>query len=300
MKPDVIISLTSYPKRMPTICQLLEPLFHQSVPADRILLWLVREEFESAGMDLPEELLELEHTEPSFEIRWVPGENLRPNNKWLPAFTAYPDALIILIDDDLVYPCDLVRRLLDEHYRHPDAVIASRSHLVTLEDGDIAPYPTWEFEQQRFVDTPRYDLIATPGAGTLFPPHCLPEGAFDQEDIKRYAIVADDLWLMAWTLMANRPVVATDKPGLYYIDNTQDVALCNVNLQQGAHNDHLRELYARFPAFHDRLLAEVQQRMAADAAAHPAPAPQPPQPKRSLPVRLWHKCGRFYRFLRNI
>ena len=297
MHPEVIVSLTTFPARIPTITQMLEPLFRQTVRADHVYLWLVRDEFDAAGVDLPDELMRLQEEVPEFMIRWVEGENLRPNNKWYWTMRESPDALTILVDDDLVYPLNLIEKLLDAHYLHPEAVIGSRSHLVTLEGDDIGTYP-WEYEQRRFIDVPRHDLIATPGAGTLFPPHCLPEGAFDVEAIKRLAITADDLWLMAWTLMGGRPVVITGEPTIHNIEHTQDIRLCVANVDEGGHTQHLKDLYAAYPRFHELLLEAVRERLAQERAAEPKPPA--PAPKRPLPVRLYHKAGRLYRKLREV
>lgn len=265
MHPEVIVSLTTYPKRTTTIEEMLRPLFKQTVAPDRIILWLAKDEFDQSGMQLPDNLAELDARVPNFEIRWC-ERNLRPHNKYFWCMKHFPEAIVIMVDDDLIYSTGMVAKLLDAHYKHPRAVIASRSHMVTLgEDGDIAPYPSWDLEQTRFRDVPRYDLLATPGAGTLFPPHCLDERVFDGEALNKLALLADDLWLMVFTLLNDRPVVATGEPWLHYVENTQQEGLYIDNLERGVHNEHLRNLYAAYPAFHERLLAEVRARIAADA-----------------------------------
>lgn len=262
--PELIISLTTYPKRINTIEFVLEPLMRQSVKADRVILWLAKDEFDEAGVNLPQSLVDLDARPNNFEIRWC-ERNLRPNNKYFWCMKQFPDAIVVMVDDDLIYSTDMLRKLLDAHYKNPHAVIASRSHMVTLgENGDIAPYPSWSLEQTRFLDVPRFDLLATPGAGTLFPPHCLDERVFDEQALRDFTLLADDLWLMTFTLLNNRPVVATGSPQLFYVDGTQDEGLYIDNLERGVHNEHLRQLYASYPEFHERLLAEVNARIAAD------------------------------------
>ncbi|MDR1088545.1 MAG: hypothetical protein LBL23_04675 [Coriobacteriales bacterium] len=264
--PEIILSMTSYPQRIETTATALEPLLHQTVQPSRVLLWLPAGEFEEQGVSLPVRLAELEAQVPFFEIRWT-QESLKPHNKYFWTMLEYPDDLVITVDDDLVHATTLVQTLLDLHYRLPTALITNRSHLVTLDaDGAIAPYRSWEMEQGRYILCPRNDVIATHGAGALFPPHTLPREAFDADAIRATSLLADDLWLMAWEYMNDVPVVSTGLGGLYYIEGTQDISLYKRNLDQNENDLYLARLYELFPSFHEKLLSRVGARLEQEAA----------------------------------
>ena len=44
---EIIVSLTSYPKRINKIKQTLDSIFNQTIQPDKILLWLSNSEFEN-------------------------------------------------------------------------------------------------------------------------------------------------------------------------------------------------------------------------------------------------------------
>lgn len=260
MNEEIILSVTSYPKRIGTVAEMLRDILNQTTLPDRIILWLNYAEF--ADCKIPADLLALIEENDLIELRYG-DENLKPHDKYYWSMVRYPEACVITIDDDLFYDHGMVARLIEAHKRWPYAIIASRSHLVTLgENGDIAPYKEWVHEQEEFLDAPRFDLLATSGAGTLFPPHLLPAEAFDRQKLTELTPITDDLWLMTWALLSNIPVVATGNPHLTYVDNTQQDALCIINLENGGNDVVLEKLFEAFPRFHERLLAEVRIRTA--------------------------------------
>ena len=60
---ELIVSLTSYPARIPYIKYTLYTLLMQSYKPNQILLWLSKEEFPNKEKDLPQELLEFVNNE---------------------------------------------------------------------------------------------------------------------------------------------------------------------------------------------------------------------------------------------
>lgn len=270
----IIVSMTSYPKRVDTVTTALWTLLHQTVTPDRLLLWLPAAEFEQEGKALPEELVALEKEVSYFEIKWT-DESLRPHNKYYWTLQEFPDDIVITVDDDLLHPTTLIQNLLDLHYQFPQAVIASRTHLVTLDSqSNIAPYAQWELEQHRYLRQPRYDVLATNGAGTLFPPRILPEGLFDPASIRETTLFADDLWLMAWEYLYDIPIVATGQSSLTYVEGTQEDGLFHRNLAQNENDSTLAKLYEKYPQFQkklkDRAAARLREEQLSEASSEQA------------------------------
>ena len=162
----------------------------------------------------------------------------------------FSDSLVITFDDDLVYPNTLIEQLLSAYKSFPNCIISARTHLITFDKtGGIAPYSEWVLEapatMSELVGVPSMQLFATSGAGTLFPPNCMPPETFDAEAIEHLCLNADDVWLKCMQLIVGIKVVATTaNQNLTYIPNTQNVALCHSNLDEGGNDVYLEQVLA--------------------------------------------------------
>ena len=98
----MIISLTSFPARLPQIGKCLQSLIDQLEEEDRLVLWLGEEKFPNRMEDVPANIRALS-TEAggSVEIRFT--HDRRSFTKLLPALKSFPDDCIITVDDDTIY-----------------------------------------------------------------------------------------------------------------------------------------------------------------------------------------------------
>jgi hypothetical protein len=265
--PNIIVSLTSYPDRLPTLARCLGPLLRQTVKTDGILLWLAKDDFVGISQDLPASLLSLQ--EQGLEICWC-EKTLYCHDKYWWTMQRYPNATVITVDDDLIYRTTLVQTLLDQHFLYPQAVIANRTHLVTLDNaGEIAPYRQWRFEQTDLCNEPRNDLFATNGAGTLFPPRIFDETVFDEDLVRKTALKSDDLWLKIHELRLGIEIVAPfGTPYLSYIPGTQEECLFNDNINRN--DEYLRNLFDVYPQTRETLIQAVREREAQKVEPNPA------------------------------
>lgn len=248
----VVVSLTSYPPRINTVWQTLRSIFSQSYLPDKIVLYLAKSDFPHREQDLPSSLTDMLWHD--FEIRWV-DVDLKPHKKWYWAFRDFKNDLVITIDDDLIYRRAMIEELVEAYHNHPQAVVASRTHLIMFDDKDaLKPYNQWILEagyaHPKLVGVESQRLFATTGAGTLFDPSLFPEWVFDRTLIEQYCLFADDIWLKAVEVAAGIPVVAaTNEQLLTYVPDTQEVALAHQNLGNGGNDivlsQLLRELESR-------------------------------------------------------
>ncbi len=240
-QPRIIASLTSYPPRIGDVNVAIESLLAQKTLPDKIVLWLYKGDFPNGREDLPRRLIRL--LAHDVEIRWV-DEDLKPHKKYFWAMQEFPDDIIITFDDDLIYRNTLITDLVESYRRNPKAISAARAHLITLDaGGDIAPYADWEqyaaMKHHALFDYPSSQLLATHGAGALFPPHIMPPGTFHQEGITTSCLYGDDLWLKTHQLLAGVPVVsACIDQQLTYIPDSQECALFFQNIH-GGRNDQM-------------------------------------------------------------
>lgn len=188
----VIVSLTSYPKRIHCVDKVIKTMLIQTMKPDRILLWLAENEFNNRIDDLPNELVEL--CDYGLEIRWC--NDVKSHKKYLYAMREYPDCCIITIDDDTFYFPDTVEVLYKSFLRHPQAVSCLRANRITFDVRKrINPYSRWVLNEQEFVDIPLMDLMAVGVGGVLYPPGCIEKQFLDENKIIELCLCQDDIWL---------------------------------------------------------------------------------------------------------
>jgi hypothetical protein len=185
----LIVSLTSYPRRFPTLHLTLACLLDQSIRADRTILWIAHHDMDA----LPGEVRALQAN--GLEIRTC--DDLGPFKKLIPALEAFPDAYVATADDDLYYPRDWLEVLVREAQR--GTIVCHRAHRpVRAADGGLASYACWERNvQDRRARQASTDIMPTSGAGVLYPPGSLHEVATDRRFLSLCAS-GDDLWYW-WT-----------------------------------------------------------------------------------------------------
>ena len=234
----IVLSLTSYLPRFPTLPLCLSRLFSQTVSPDKIILYL---DADVSPEQLPTQVLSFQ--ERGLEINFTPY-CLKCHTKYFFSMQEYSDSIIITVDDDALYENDLVENLIQSYQKHPRAVSASRVHRIRLlPDGRPAPYLEWQHECTD-IPEPSHELIATGVGGILYPPECFGCKAFDREALLRLSLYADDLWLKVMELHYNIPVVYA-KQGRKHpkiIPGSQNNALYLENRNKGYNDRYFCQL----------------------------------------------------------
>lgn len=186
---ELVISLTSFPGRFGMIEWTLRSLLDQTVKPDRLILWIAYDEYDQ----LPQSVLALQND--IFSVRQC--ENLRNFKKILPSLEAFPDAFILICDDDTYYSPNWLEDLLGAFDPQHPSIVCHRAHrLAYLPDGSLAPYRHWPYD----VDDPKsalpsIDLLPTGNGGVLYPPGSLPPMAQDLALVRSLSPTSDDVWL---------------------------------------------------------------------------------------------------------
>lgn len=196
---QVIISLTSFPKRIPTLHLVIECLLRQTIKPDKIVLYLTQSQVPDIK-GLPKSLLDLQKR--GLDIRLCPDE-IRSHTKYFYAMQQFPENIVITVDDDLFYRTDLIESLLKNHEAHPNAIIANWTK-------EIIPgkkkYTEWG---DNHVPHENNSQLLLGVGGVLYPPHSLDEDIFDVEKIKNLSLTADDVWLTAMARKKGTPLYFT-------------------------------------------------------------------------------------------
>lgn len=201
IKPKCVISLTSYQARFPTLHVCLESLFKQSFLGDEIILYLDKD---------------VQNSEILFDIRAftkmglkiiLTDDMLKCHTKYYYAMQDFPDAVVITVDDDVIYNPKCLETLYSSYIRTPNSISANRVHrILKNKDGSLKPYLDWKFEETTVI-TPSLDLFATGVGGVLYPPGLLPDMIFNKNLIKKYCLYTDDIWLKFMELLNGIPIV---------------------------------------------------------------------------------------------
>ena len=119
----IIISLTSWEKRLNNLPQVLDNLLKQSVKPYKIIINLSCEEFPNKELDLPISLINFLKLHILIEINWV-EKNTTVWKKIIPTLNNYSTDIIIGVDDEFIYPSDMLKTFLEKHKNFPENPIS--------------------------------------------------------------------------------------------------------------------------------------------------------------------------------
>lgn len=265
--PDApVVSLTSISGRLDRLPRTLRSLVAQDLPAHSINLYLSPDPF------LLDEGVPVDH--PALGVIAALGvnvyhvANIGPYRKQIPvvrqlrAAGAGPRTPVVTVDDDVIYPPDTLRRLM-QALDETEAVVADRGRRIALDGVALAPYA--RFDQP--TDSPSLLSLGTGKNGIAYR-----LGHFPQRDEDfigpLLAPTADDLWCKWVTARycvptriltpeaafdASRDLEETDpqdKAGLFHRFNARgsnDDAMANLEAYFGAEGSGLLPLLKPAP-----------------------------------------------------
>ncbi|MCM1138657.1 MAG: hypothetical protein NC453_08815 [Muribaculum sp.] len=233
---EIIVSLTTYGKRLQDVCFTIESIMQQTMLPNKIILNL---DPTSQSQPLP---ISLKKQISRGLVVVVVVDDIKSYKKLIPTLKDYPDSIIITVDDDALYDFDIVERLFNSYLENPTKVSALRTHTIKF-DKDKKPlkYNDWDWCSAN-TENP-YHLFATGVGGVLYPPHCFPDEVFNQEVFTNICRTADDVWFHAMEVLNGTEIVrvpSRSSLGENYIINedVQDVGLVNINTGSNGQNDN--------------------------------------------------------------
>ncbi len=219
----VIVSLTTIPSRLDVVHFTIKSLLIQEHRAEKVILNLHK----SLKNKIPKNLKKLEGE--IFEIHY--SEIDCPHLKLIETLKRFPSKNIITVDDDQIYPSNLIKILFNEHLKNPKAIISNISRLIKFDSNQQPlPYQKWSYVKKK---TSSKFLLPLGVFGVLYPANSLNEKVFDLKLMNELAPKADDLWFKAMSLLNNTPVSISEKTiQPVTIINTQEITLKRFNVSQ--------------------------------------------------------------------
>lgn len=241
--PQLIVSLTSYPGRIPTVDQTVSTILDQTVKPDRVILYLADSQFPGKENDLPETLLKLK--EYGLDIRWC--EDLRSYKKLIPALRDFPEDIIVTADDDIYYQRDWLESLYDSYLQNPDCIHTRRAAFLKFRNRGVSIYA--HYANKHYAPAAGNQLMG--GAGTLYPPHSLHQDVFDSEQIKTLIPTYDDIYFWAMAVANGKKIalVKHDDVNIYEREETGKSGLCKINNGRSGMSPHeaFRRIFEKYP-----------------------------------------------------
>jgi hypothetical protein len=233
----LVVSLTSWPPRFPTLDVCLASLLSQDMAPNHVVLWVALED----RRGLPARVERLQ--ERGLDIRSC--EDIRQFKKILPTLEAFPDAFVLICDDDNVYPKGWLRRFVDE-YRAPDEVLCQVARRFALDAaGTPLPFTEWPAVPGIARSVASRAVVPVGTGGVLYPPGSLREAVAG--DFRRLCPTSDDLWLWWHFAAAGRRARRIRPAGrLVRLPGTQRVALWRTNDVGGGNDRQIEAMIAAY------------------------------------------------------
>ncbi|MFT6288656.1 MAG: hypothetical protein ACJA09_003420 [Alcanivorax sp.] len=220
----LIVSLTSYPARFPSLHLTLKCLLSQSVKPDDIILWIAHADKEL----LTDRIMKLQSA--GLIIHFC--DDLLSFKKIIPTLERYADCYIVTADDDVYYGASWLKNLVDSSSSNPRDVICHRAHRIRLGLNSVPlPYDKWISDPLEFDATPL--TFQTGVGGVLYPPKIFHSDVLNIDLFTELCFSADDIWLF-WMMRMNNAFArrASVSFRVHYWPGTQQSALWRHNVER--------------------------------------------------------------------
>lgn len=221
----IVVSLTTYGDRFYDCYLSIESIMQGSILPNKIVLYLPNELYGTPAPKLLQNQMKR-----GLEVRYC--DDIRSYTKLIYALKEYPDNNIVTIDDDILYPVDLLESLVNTHKLYPSMISANVVRpFPEGVNGYLIPLSKWDEAEYLQV----YSRFVLEGySGVLYPPYSLCDKVFDEYTYMNDCKTADDIWFSAMAMMKGTKVVCSNPHvgGFRYIDNDklQATALSSLNV----------------------------------------------------------------------
>lgn len=252
---EVIVSLTTLPKRLHLVHFAIESIISQTIKPKNIILWITKNI--DLNLNITSELINLKNR--GLEIFQV--DDLGPHTKLLYALKKYPNNPIVTIDDDIVYPINMIEKLLDNFEKNNNSIICNWAREIAFDSKGIVrgvrkgilltPPLLEKVIEQAESYNPEPNPLAFPygTSGVLYPPNSLDKRVFDEKLFQKLCPKEDDIWFKAMSLLKGTDVVVTNlgiNPSHYCISGSQSYALRHNNHGKGENEEQMKKVFNYF------------------------------------------------------
>lgn len=254
----IIVSLTSFPERIPDIHFCIYSLLTQDFKPDMVILWLAEEQFPNKEDDLTEDLLKLKKN--GLTIKWC--HDIKPYKKLIPILKEFPNDYIVTVDDDIFYHEYWLKNIWNQYNKAPNTIVASRARRINItHDGLIDSYVKWNVIKEK--TEPSFLNFPTGAGGTLYFPNSLCEEVFNEPLFLELCPSGDDIWFWAMAVLNKSKISVIENPidSLTYINIAREsgvlnnLTLWNIN-KDGLNDTQMNNVIHKYPKILDIIKEE--------------------------------------------
>lgn len=244
----ILVSLTTYGKKIYEVHLVIESIFQQTVRPNKVVLWLSDEYFSMETLPI----VLKQQMKRGLEIRFC--KDIRSYTKVLYAFAEYAGYHIISIDDDIVYPFDMIERFVAAYRQDSRKIYFNKGHRMLMDGREkrMRPYIDWCKEGY----TEGSSLLNLPlGVYGIF----YPDGLMNKEVLNKAVFMdicplADDIWFKAMSLLdriecASVSQGAVNMNDFISIELNREKSLARTNVDMGANDSQIQKVFNRYGIF---------------------------------------------------
>lgn len=256
MNNKIIISMTSYPKRIKYVAKAFASILMTSVDKSlyHCVLTLSLLEFPNKIQDLPQDLQILINNN-LIEIIWT-EDNTKSHKKLMPTLKKYPNNPILVIDDDVYRTEQWLNAFINDHKKYPnDIIVGAFWKKYTLNNGNIIElncindtYRTNKYAEKIMIGY----KPANGTGGTLYPAGTFTDiRFFDKNLYMNLSASSDETWQFCFNIIEKRTFRQLSIPhNEKFIDDSQKYAM---NKNGSRYIKIYNDLFKTFPEFKENL-----------------------------------------------
>lgn len=238
----LVVSLTTYSERIHDVHLTIESIMQQTVLPNRIILWLDENEFDDTTIPI----VLKKQIKRGLEIRYC--KNIKSFKKLMPTLNMLPDATIITVDDDVIYPYDMIERMMYAYREDPRCIYYYRGRIIGKNGNKVKPYNKWKMVT---TNEKMMNVIPTGIGGILYPSGCFHKDVTNEKLFMGLCPQADDIWFRAMTMLKDYPCQKIDYSGSFRysfinIESNQSIALSNANFFNNNNDVQFKNVFEKY------------------------------------------------------
>ncbi|WP_413738006.1 hypothetical protein ACL2XP_07355 [Sodalis sp. RH21] len=256
---SIIISLTTYHKRIKNVFLTLETLMQQNYDGKyEIRLYLSKDDVIKNG-GVPERLKKLQTRG---LMIFILNENIKSYKKLYYSSIYNNEKIIITADDDVFYPKWWLSQLLEVSVRNPSCIIAYRGHQILFDkNGNLLDYHDFMINslKQDATHEPSFGFLPTGVSGILYPVKSIYNLNLDKELFLNLCPLADDVWFKIRTILNGfKSLRASDRnQDFILLPASQRESLTLKNVGNNENDIQLKKVLETYPNIKELLLGEL-------------------------------------------